>query len=266
MNILFKRFALCSLLFALCNGSAIAQDLWDEEPLSGDSYNSGRGSSSQQWNFENERDRILLDTEDPLFMLKTGYVLSQTSLMFNNHSLAQLGQALAVGINNHLSIFADIKYQHDFDGPRYGFSGPGLGGIYRILRQDILLDLFAGLQFAGRERIPEFANNIYYIGTRVGKQWKWITLAGTASANWIFDEDKGHAYIDLIPEAYFRITSEWSAGFLGGIRTSTTPSFNQEWLGAKVSKRYGRTMYTGQVEYEFEYDEWRFTARLNLLF
>jgi hypothetical protein len=255
-------FAACCLTALAC--PALAENYLDEESLYSDNYQAGGNYKNTSGN--NPKDKISFDTEDPLFMLKTGYILSRTTLTLTSHSIARLSEQLSIGVNDHLTILADIGYQQDFDQNRTGFSGPNVAAIYRILRTGILTDLFAGAQFGGAERIPEFASNRYYIGTRVGKQWSWMTLAGTLQASWIFDEAHGHAYIDLIPEAYFRLFYDWSLGAVAGIRKSTTPHFDQEWLGARLAKRYGRTMYVGFTEYEFEHEEWRFGFRLNILF
>ncbi|MDR1207636.1 MAG: hypothetical protein LBK26_04465 [Rickettsiales bacterium] len=237
---------------------AFAEYSLEEETLYADDYQ----KSAQQ----NPGDRTALDTEDPIFMLKTGHILSKTTLSLSNKSIARLSEQLSIGVNDHLTILANLDYQQDFDGNKYGFSGPDVGGIYRILRTGILTDLLAGVQFSGADRVPEFAAARYYIGARAGKQWSWLTVSGTLQASWIFDETHGHAYIDLIPEAYFRLFYDWSLGFSAGVRKSTAPNFNKEWLGGRLAKRYGRTIYAGVAEYEFEHEEWRLGARLNILF
>jgi hypothetical protein len=115
-------------------------------------------------------------------------------------------------------------------------------------------------------RTPDFADTIYHAGIRIGRQWSGFTLAGTVKTSWIFNETRGMAYIDIIPEAYARLAENWMVGLDFDIRKSTNPGFDQEWIGFKLVRQYGRTQYVGRVDYEFESDDWRFGAKLNILF
>ncbi|MCL2017668.1 MAG: hypothetical protein FWG80_02765 [Alphaproteobacteria bacterium] len=216
-------------------------------------------------NVTTRRDAIRLDTEDPLFFARQGDFLFKTQGSFGGTHL-RASENLLVGINNSLNLFADIKYQQNFDGPDDGFSGFGFGMMYRFNNGPFLSDVFAGLELAGNSKVPEFANNIWSGGVRIGRQWSWLTLSATGKSSWIFDEMQGMAYLNFIPEAYLRITRSFTLGVYSDLRKSTDPSFDREWLGGKAGIRYGRTFYTVFADYEFQMEEWRGGFRLNLLF
>ncbi|MDE6478273.1 MAG: hypothetical protein K2L95_00535 [Alphaproteobacteria bacterium] len=212
------------------------------------------------------------DTNDPLYRLALGEVLSQTSLSFWDSTL-RLGQDVSYGFSNRFSAGINAHYQFDFDGDEDGFSNIDIGGNYRLAwpsdsNSRIVSDLLVGLKFGGSShvRTPEYADTIYYAGIRMGRQWTGMTLAATLKTSWIFDDDRGMAYIDLSPEAYFRINPNWrlGAGFM--LRKATKPHYDQEWIDFKVIRQYGRTQYLAHVDYEFESDEVQVGTRVNILF
>lgn len=215
---------------------------------------------------------LTYDTSDPLYMLKIEDVFSQTSLTYWDNIL-RLGQTVAYGLNNRLSISANVHYQQDFDGTEDGFSSIDLGAVYRISTADgnsarIISDLLFGFKFGGSShvRTPYFADSTYYAGYRFGRQWAGMTLAATIKSSWIFDNVRGMSYIDFMPEAYFRITNNWRLGANFMIRKSTNPHYNQEWLGGKVVRQYGRTQYIGHLDYEFESENIQVGTKVNVLF
>lgn len=222
---------------------------------------------------ENARANALdQDTSDPLYMLKIEDVLSQTSLIYWDNIL-RLGQTVSYGLNNRLTIAANVHYQQDFDGPEDGFSSIDLGGIYRVGMAEgnsahIISDVLFGLKFGGSSRVrtPYFADSTYYAGYRFGRQWAGVTLAATIKSSWIFDDIRGMAYIDFVPEAYFRVNPDWRLGASFTLRKATNPHYNQEWLGGKVVRQYGRTQYIGHLDYEFESNELQVGAQVNILF
>ena len=71
------------------------------------------------------------DTSDPLFMMQTRDILSETSLTYWDNIL-RLQQTLSYGINDRLSIGINANFQQDFDGPEDGFGAVDLGGVYRV--------------------------------------------------------------------------------------------------------------------------------------
>lgn len=217
-------------------------------------------------------DPRMYDTSDPMYMLSIEEILSETTLNFSEDVL-RAGQYLSYGINNRLTIGANIHYQVDFSGPEDGFSSIDLGGKYRMTRatdtdSHIISDVLFGFKFAGSShvRTPWFADSQYYAGLRIGRQWAGVTLAGTIKSNWIFDKTRGMSYIDFIPEIYFRLNPDWRIGFDATIRKSTNPDYDQEWVNFKLVRQYGRTQYIGHVGYEFENENVLFGLKLNILF
>ncbi|MCL2538685.1 MAG: hypothetical protein FWE52_04415 [Alphaproteobacteria bacterium] len=208
---------------------------------------------------------FILDTEDPMFFEAARDFVSRSAIYVGNERF-QAQQRFSYGINGNMAISADVNYQASYHTDNTGFSGIGLTGWYRAQDTATKIDIFAGLNFTGAASVPNYSDTVYAAGVRVGRQWNWVTLATVAQTSWIFDEVNGMAFIDIIPEAYFRIGWDWSLGANAILRKSTNPNFDQQWLGAKVAKRYGRTMYVGSFDYEFETEEWRIGARLNLLF
>jgi hypothetical protein len=74
------------------------------------------------------------------------------------------------------------------------------------------------------------------------------------------------AYIDFVPEIYFRVASDWRLG--GGmiIRKATNPYYDQEWIDFKVVRQYGRTQWVAHMDFEFESDDVQVGGRINILF
>jgi len=242
-------------------------DMSSDTPYANGSYSSGNPGNARRSpnNTQSMAERISWDTQDPLWLGGQWDILSKTYANYGNDVL-RIGEALSVGLNERLTIFGNIQYQADFNGPADGFSGPEIGGIYRFSERGVLSDLYAGIKLGGQVRVPSFATDIYYVGARVGKQWSWVTLAADLQTSWIFDETRGMATIDLTPTAYFRLPWDWSAGVSLDLRKSTNPIFDEQILGGQLAKRYGRTMYVGLVSYAIENPEWRFGLQLNILF
>lgn len=216
------------------------------------------------------------DSSDPLYMLANEEVLSQTGLTFWDNDL-RLGQGLSFGMTDRFTVGANVHYQIDFNGEEDGFSAVDLGGIYRLARADdnnsnVISDLLVGLKVGGSShvRTPYYADSSYYLGLRFGRQWAGVTLAATVKSTWVFDDERGVAFIDFMPEAYFRIAPDWRMGANFTMRKATHKmqgiDFDQEWLGGKIVRQFGRTQYIGHLDYEFEADELQVGAKLNIIF
>ncbi len=216
------------------------------------------------------------DTSDPLFMLQTEGILSRSSLTYWDHIL-RAGQAMSYGMNNRLTIGADVHYQHDFNGPEDGFSAIDLGATYRMGAADdndshIISDVLFGFKFGGSSRVrtPDYADSTYYAGLRFGRQYAGMTLAATIKSTWVFDDVRGVAFLDFTPEAYFRIAPDFRLGTGLTVRKATHKidgtDFDQEWLHTKLVRQFGYTQYIGRVDYEFESDDFQVGAQINVLF
>ncbi len=212
------------------------------------------------------------DTSDPLYLLSEQHVLSETTLTYWDNVL-RLGQSISYGLNSRLSIGANVHFQQDFDGSEDGFSAVDLGGVYRVgtaagNSANIISDVLFGLKVGGSSKVrtPYFADSTYYAGYRFGRQWAGMTLAATIKSSWVFDDVRGMAYIDAIPEAYFRLDENWRLGAQFTLRKATNPHYNQEWLGGKIVRQYGRTQYAGHLDYEFESDNLQVGVNVNILF
>lgn len=217
-------------------------------------------------------DDLARDTSDPLYLQSIEEILSQTTLSFSDDVL-RIGQRVSYGMNNRLTIGGNVHYQNDFSGDEDGFSAVDVGGIYRLARADdnpsrVIADVLAGIKFGGSShvRTPYFADSTFYAGMRFGRQWAGMTLAATVQSSWIFDDDRGMSFIDIMPEAYFRVAPDWRLGAGVTLRKSTNPDYNQEWISGQVVRQYGRTQYVGQVGYEFEGDDVQIGTRVNILF
>lgn len=218
------------------------------------------------------------DSSDPLFLLPDNDILSQTSVSYWDHTL-RVGQSVSYGINDRFVAGANVHYQHHFNGDEDGFSAVDFGGVYRMTRagdtkNNIISDVLFGLKIGGSShvRTPYYADSTYYAGLRIGRQWAGMTLAATIKSTWIFDDERGMSYIDLIPEAYFRIAPDWRVGGGFTIRKATNKDpqtghdYDQEWLHMKLVRQYGRTQYIGHIDYEFESDDAMVGGRVNILF
>jgi hypothetical protein len=212
------------------------------------------------------------DTSDPLFMQSRGGVLSKTSLDYFETGL-RLGQSLSVGLADRFVIGGNVHYQRDFDRDENGFSSIDLGGAYRIGNADenkhrIIYDILGGLKFGGSKhvRTPDYADSTYYIGFRLGRQYEGVTFAGTIKSSWIFDDKRGMAFIDLIPEMYVRVAEAWRFGVNMAFRKATNPHYDEESVGAKLVREYGRTQYVGHIDYAFESEDISAGVSVNILF
>ena len=215
---------------------------------------------------------LATDTSDPLFLQKRSQMLSKTSLMYFDNGL-RLRQEFSYGLMDRLAVGGHVHYQQDFDGDQDGFSSIDLGGVYRmgIAAEDsrrIIYDMLFGLKFGGNRhvRTPDFADSSYYVGLRLGRQYDGLTLAGTIKSSWIFDDKRGLAFIDFIPEAYFRVTDVWRVGGVIDLRKATNPDYDEESVGIKIVRQYGRTQYTGTFEYAIEADAISGGLHVNILF
>lgn len=221
---------------------------------------------------------LTVDTSDPLFLQSEQELLTQTSIAYWDHIL-RAGQAISYGVNNRVSLGANVHYQHDFNGDEDGFSAIDVGAVYRMGRAEdnasnIISDVLFGFKFGGGSnvRTPDYADSAYYVGLRLGRQWAGVTLAGTVKSTWVFDDERGVAFLDFTPEAYFRTAPDWRVGFGLTVRKATHKDpiyhtdYDQEWLHTKLVRQYGRTQYVGHLDYEFESEDIQVGARVNVLF
>lgn len=218
------------------------------------------------------------DTSDPLYLQSIEEVFSQSSISYWDHVL-RVGQGVSYGLNNRLTIGANVHYQHDFNGPEDGFSAVDLRTVYRVGNAEdndanLITDVLFGFKFGGSSRVrtPDYADSTYYLGVRMGRQWAGVTLAATLKSTWVFDDERGVAFLDLTPEAYFRIAPDWRFGIGFTVRKATSDDrvtekdYDQEWLHLKLVRQYGRTQYIGHVDYEFESEDTMVGAKVNILF
>lgn len=212
------------------------------------------------------------DTSDPLFLQVKTDLLSKTDLSYFEKGL-RLGQFLSYGFSDRFAMSASLHYQEDFDGSQDGLSSIDVGGTYRLVTQSesenrIVYDVLFGLKFGGSHRVrtPDYADSTYYVGLRFGRQYDGVTLAATLKSSWIFDDDRGMAFIDLNPEIYFRVAPDWRIGANLGFRKATNPHYDEESIGAKLVRQYGRTQYVGHISYEFEKEDITAGAHVNILF
>ncbi len=211
-----------------------------------------------------------LDTGDPLFFGKKKDLLSKTDLGFNNEGLLKLEQSLSYNVFDRLSLGLGFIYEEDFNGYDDGFSSFSLNGTYRMsdAGDKMTYDILFGMDFLSAENMfsPAFDGTIYTVGVRGGYNWSYMTLAITGKSSWLFDEINGMSFIDITPEAYFRITNTWTGGFGFNIRKSTSSLFDEQSVFAKLGARFGRTQYFGYIDYNFEKDENFIGGKINVLF
>jgi hypothetical protein len=206
------------------------------------------------------------DTEDPLYFEKANDLAVRGGAAFGD-SILDIELQTAYGVNDLFVISADIRYQQDFNDRRNndGFSHAGFGITYRMSADTVISDVFAGVNFAGGA-VPGLDHVSYSGGLRIGRQWDTVTLSGMLKTSWIFDETDGMAWINLAPDAYFRITEDWRIGLGFDFRKATNPDFDATTAGLRVVRQYGRTQYVGFGEYEFEHSDLRFGGRINVVF
>ena len=215
---------------------------------------------------------VVFDTADPIFIESRGDFLSSSDIYFQNKIL-RLSQSFSYGIVDGFSLSANIKYQEDLTRSDDGFSNIGLKSTIRVSNPTdydsrLNSDVIIGIDFGKKDKVTarEFINTVYYGGFRVGHKWSIVTLASTFKSSWIFDKYNGMAYLNFIPEIYFRLSDVWMIGFKSDLQKSTNTNFDEEWIALKLVRRYGRTQYIGRIGYEFEKNQYLFGFKLNVLF
>jgi hypothetical protein len=212
-----------------------------------------QGASAAEW-----------DVEDPLYF-EAGGDLSLRGGVSAGSDLFDAGLRASYGINGIFVLTADVRYQQDFNSDADGFSDIGFQVAYRAGDGRVKTDILAGMNFGG-SAAPEWFSNVYMAGVRIGRQWESWTIAGTAKASWIFDDENGMSFIDLMPEVYFRLSEGWRLGADATFRKATRDEFDETWAGVKLVRQYGRTQYVGFGQYEFNESDFRFGARVNVVF
>lgn len=206
------------------------------------------------------------DTEDPMYFEQAREMTIRGNLSVGD-DIVDAGVRGAYGINDIFVLGTTVKFQQDFNDDRNydGFSYFGLDAMFRMSNDAVKSDIFGGVKISG-DADPRFDKTIYFGGVRIGRSWDIITLSGTLKTSWIFDELNGMAWIDMMPDAYFRIDQNWRIGVGADFRKATNPYFDATIVSGKLVRQYGRTQYVGFCEYDFEQSDIKFGTRLNIAF
>jgi len=209
---------------------------------------------------------ISTDVQDPLFLNRQGDFATRSMADVGNYFQAR--QSFSYGFSDKFSLSADLRYRlGDDDGNRNGWNTFGVTGTYRVGQgQTGVTDVLFGLGYGPHGVIPDYADETYRVGFRTGKQWGMMTLSATAMTNWVFHPTHGQAYIDLAPEAYFRMQGGWSTGLGATFRKSTTGLYDQIWLNYMIGSTIGRTGWFFNIGYELDDRDVRIGGTLNMLF
>jgi hypothetical protein len=217
------------------------------------------------------------DVSDPLFFGKQTDLALGMSVDIGSDF--QIRQNVTYVFTNSFSVSADFKYrvgnedEENDQSESNGFSKIGLLGKYRAgSGSSGATDVLFGIGYGGLTVAPNYSDRVYSVGARTGKQWNGMTLALTAMTNWIFGNEEGLAYIDLTPEAYFRVRGGWAIGLGGTIRRATATIYDQVWLNARLGSVVGKTGWFANIAYELDSDEvnpgkeFRVGGSVNMLF
>jgi hypothetical protein len=209
---------------------------------------------------------IAMDVADPMYIERLGDLTSRTSVDIGKYFQAR--QVASFGFSNRFSGAVDIRYRAGADNHTNGFSNIGVMGTYRAGQGDTgATDVLFGFGFGNQGVVPHYSDEVYSVGIRTGRQWTGMTLAATIMTNWIFmNNEEGIAYIDLTPEAYFRIKGDWSLGLGATLRKVTDGSLDQQWLNAKIGNTMGHTGWFILFGYEIDSQDLRIGGNLNMLF
>ena len=218
------------------------------------------------------------DVADPMFIERLGDFTSRTTLDAGKYF--QFHQIASYGFSNRLSAAVDVRYRAGAEEEKDGFSNLGIMGTFRAGEGNTgATDILFGFGFGGQGVVPHYSDEVYSVGLRTGRQWTGATLAVTILTNWIFKEGEveeingvdrsyggGIAYIDLSPEAYFRIKDDWSLGLGATLRKVTDGRLDQQWVNLMLGKTFGQTGWFLNTAYEIESQDIRVGATLNMLF
>lgn len=213
------------------------------------------------------------DLSDPLFLQSRSGALVQSGLDYFENGL-RFKMAFSYGLTDRFVFGGNVHYQQEFSGPEDGFSSIDLGGIYRMNSpyddddNNLIYDVLFGLKFGGSRHVrePDYADSAYYMGLRFGRQYAGVTFAGTVKSTWIFDDQNGMAFIDFVPEVYFRVNEDWRFGGDLTLRKATNPDYNEESLDVKLVCQYGYTQYVWHAGYAFEQRDISAGAQIKVLF
>ena len=212
------------------------------------------------------------DVEDPMYLNKLGDFVSRTSFSAGRHF--QLRENASYGFSNRFALAADVRWRSRGEEFESKFSNIGLIGTYRVGQSATgETDIMFGFGVGGHGIAPSYSDEVYSVGVRTGKQWPGMTLSATVMTNWIFDDwsssggAPGMAYIDVAPDAYFRLAGgDWAVGAGILFRKSTISAYDQEWINGKFGATIGMTGWFVNLGYEFESEEFRIGGSLNMLF
>ncbi len=206
------------------------------------------------------------DTEDPLYF-EQARDLTMRSDMYYGGEIAGAGFRGSYGINDLFVLGMSAAYQQDFDSERdnTGFTGLALDAMYRLSSDAVMADIFGGVKFSGSAD-PAIDKTVYSGGVRLGRQWEKTTLSVALKTSWIFDELGGMAWIDFMPNAYFRISEDWRFGLGLDLRKATNPLYDATIGGIKVVRQYGRTQYVASGDYDIEQSDFKLGAHINIAF
>ena len=215
---------------------------------------------------------IATDVEDPMYLNRLGDFVSRTSFSAGRHF--QLRENASYGFSNRFTLAADVRWRSRGEEFESKFSNIGLMGTYRAGEGATgETDVLVGFGVGGHGIAPSYSDEVYSVGVRTGKQWSGMTLSATVMTNWIFDNwsssagAPGMAYIDVAPDAYFRLAGgNWAVGAGLVLRKSTVSAFDREWITGKFGTTVGMTGWYVNLGYEVELEEFRIGGALNMLF
>jgi len=213
--------------------------------------------------------KVSEDVSDPMFFGKQKDLVFSASADIGNDF--QLRQEVTYVFTNKFSASVDFRYRigtkDNYGNESDGFSNLGVLGTYRAASGSSgSTDMLFGIGYGGPSIVPDYSDRVYSGGVRTGQQWNGMTLALTAMTNWIFDKEQGLAYIDVTPEAYFRVKGGWGIGIGGTLRRATTTVYDQIWINGKIGTVIGKTGWFTQAGYEIDSGEFRIGGLVNLLF
>ena len=65
---------------------------------------------------------------------------------------------------------------------------------------------------------------------------------------------------------YFRVNDNWRVGGNFALRKATNKHYDEESVGIKIVREYGRTQYVGHFDYAFESEDITAGMSVNILF
>ncbi|MDR0319727.1 MAG: hypothetical protein LBH81_03240 [Rickettsiales bacterium] len=259
-------------VLSICAAPAFALE---DESISGSlsgSYSGDRGSFSGGGSYSSggrNFDRPFAnDVMDPLWLGSRGSILAYAQGGIHLSQL-EVMPGFQWAMNNQMSVGASVGGRFNFNERDDGVSNINLNTIYRLSEGREITDIMLGLRLGKDDSyVWDYRDDVYMVGFRFGTVRNKITLAMNILTNWVFDKDRGHAFINFVPAVYTRLDNGFNVGAEIDFRKDTDYEYGRDDVrfGLSANRRFGSTTYSATGGYIFSDHSLYAIGRVSVLF